>query len=95
MYAIVEFTLTKEVEAVPISWVSGNQCQWAPVVDRFTFEKYVKRGKSPQSNWDTFEIRILYLAGKCSFVLIFIILYNLLGSVHVQHGIWSLWFHSL
>ena len=64
MYAIVEFTLTKEVEVVPVTWVSGDQCKWAPVVDRFTFEKYVRKGKKPQSNWNTFEIRILFLSGE-------------------------------
>ncbi|XP_040067125.1 uncharacterized protein LOC115320467 isoform X4 [Ixodes scapularis] len=57
MYAIVEFTLTQEVEIVPCTWVTGNKCLW-PKVSTDKAVKLVRKGGPPGPGFSEFEVTV-------------------------------------
>ncbi|KAM7297527.1 uncharacterized protein ISCGN_022678 [Ixodes scapularis] len=57
MYAIVEFRLTQEVEIVPCTWVTGNNCLW-PKVSTDKAVKLVRKGGPPGPGFSEFEVTV-------------------------------------
>ncbi|XP_042143716.1 uncharacterized protein LOC115332546 isoform X4 [Ixodes scapularis] len=57
MYAIVEFRLTQEVEIVPYTWVTGNNCLW-PKVSTDKAVKLVRKGGPPGPGFSEFEVTV-------------------------------------
>ncbi|XP_040071170.1 uncharacterized protein LOC120843800 isoform X3 [Ixodes scapularis] len=57
MYAIVEFTITQEMEIVPCTWVTGNNCLW-PKVSTDKAVKLVRKGGPPGPGFSEFEVTV-------------------------------------
>ncbi|XP_049512103.1 uncharacterized protein LOC119462573 [Dermacentor silvarum] len=62
-YAIVEFVKSKEVEVVPVSWVSDRQCRWPDHVKAEKASRMVKKQTPPQAAWKRFDIAVKGLFG--------------------------------
>lgn len=75
MYAIVEFSQTKEVAVVPLKWVAGEvndddlvadarvDVHWPPFKSTTMLDNAVKRCSSAQVSWPVWHSRILGTAG--------------------------------
>ncbi|KAL1474567.1 hypothetical protein MTO96_037870 [Rhipicephalus appendiculatus] len=61
-YAIVEFMATKEVEIVPVTWVSNTKCCW-PNVKAEKASRMAKKRTPPQESWKYYEISLKGLFG--------------------------------
>lgn len=66
-YAVVKFTSTEEVEAVPLSWIRSSDqkvfCAWPPRASTSRVTKAVVEMHPPQSDWEEYEIVVIR---KCS-----------------------------
>lgn len=73
-FAIVEFLDTKEVEIVAFSWTfvdakNGCMCYWPPYRNANKLKKLCVEQAPPDATWQTYKIRVLYRAGRCSLLL--------------------------
>lgn len=61
MYCSVIFEKTNEMEVVPATWVSGEECMWPPnKVD----VKATKSQEQPGAGWKPYRIRVTFTSSK-------------------------------
>lgn len=57
-YYCIKFLKSKEVEAVPSSWVDGSKCLWPSSMSLSKLYKAIKESKQPEPDWKEHEIKI-------------------------------------
>ena len=75
MFIVVEFSSTKQVAVVPLTWVADGttrsdivnrktkvKCYWPSLPD-FKREKAVRKCAAPETSWDVYVARVLGTAG--------------------------------
>lgn len=68
-YAVVKFSSTEEIEAVPLSWIRSSDqrmlCAWPPRVSASRVTKAVIEMHPPQDDWEEYDIVVIRKCGKC------------------------------
>lgn len=65
MFGVVEFTDSKTVAVIPVSWFVGSgeeTCYW-PEGNASKAAKLVQNGNTPDTSWKKYKIRVLGRAG--------------------------------
>lgn len=66
-FAVVKFTLTKEVSVVPIGWHQGTNCLWPPERERSRLAPFVQNGIAASEAWNSYPIQVLGVYGNQCF----------------------------
>lgn len=57
-WKVVHFLKDESVEAVPTSWVNGNECYWPPL-NGMKLKAAISKGEDPAESWEAHKIRVI------------------------------------
>ena len=67
-YAVVKFTATEEIEAVPLSWLRSNEnstvCSWPPYKSMSRLTRAISSYEACTDEWDTYDARLVRHCGE-------------------------------